>query len=58
LLNTRPVEVDGIPITVRVAGAVTNYDRKRTPNAEAFLQALSSDLTDMVHRIKNLHGLA
>lgn len=52
LLNGKPVDVEGVPVTVRVVGAMTNIDPDRTPNAEAFFEALSSDLSEVVNRIK------
>ncbi len=58
LLNTKPVEVMGHPVTIRVAGAITNFDVKRTPDSKAFYQAMNTDLTEMVQRIKNIHGLS
>ncbi len=58
LLNTEPVIVAGIPVKVRVAGAITDFHPKRTPDAEAFFAAIDTDLSEMVNRIKNLHGLA
>lgn len=58
LLNTELIEVKGIPVTVQVAGVITNFDADQTPDADAFLENLSSDLSEMVTRIKNIHGLA
>jgi hypothetical protein len=57
LLNTQPVEVHGIPVSLRVAGAATNFNKQRTPNAKIFYETLISDLTEMVSRIKTLHSL-
>lgn len=58
LLNAEPVEVKGIPVAVQVAGVATNFDPDRIPNASAFIDILSSDLSEMVVRIKHIHGLA
>lgn len=58
LLNTKPIDIEGVQVTVRVAAADTNFEPKRTPDAKAFYKALSMDLTEMINRIKNLHGLA
>jgi len=57
-INMRPFIIQGIPVAVQVAGAVTNFDAKRTPNSSVFLQSLFDDLSVMIHRIKNIHGLA
>ncbi len=58
LLNTEPVEVEGIPVAVQVAGVITNFDSDQMSDATAFVEALNSDLSEMVARIKNIHGLA
>jgi len=58
LLNTEPVEVKGIPVAVQVAGVITNFDPDQTSDATAFVEALNADLSEMVARIKNIHGLA
>ncbi len=57
LLNTQPVQINHTPVFIRVAGAITNFSPDRTPDAAKFLDVLSSDLLEMVNRIKNIHGL-
>lgn len=57
-INMRPFDINGIPVAVQVAGAVTNFDAQRTPNTSVFLQILFDDLSVMIHRIKTIHGLA
>jgi len=57
-INMRPFDINGVQVAVQVAGAVTNYDAKRTPNTSTFLQVLFEDLSMMINRIKNVHGLA
>jgi hypothetical protein len=58
LLNTQPVEVHGIPVSLRVAGVATNFNKDRMPNAKIFYATLIYDLTEMVNRIKTIHALA
>jgi GGDEF domain-containing protein len=58
LINMRPFEINGVSVAVQVAGSVANFDAKRTPNSSVFLQALFDDLSVMINRIKNIHGLA
>jgi len=58
LLNKDQFEIKGIPITVQVAGVATNFDPKETPDAKTFVEKLTSALSEMVLRIKTLHGLA
>ncbi|OQX65529.1 MAG: hypothetical protein B5M55_03730 [Desulfococcus sp. 4484_242] len=57
LLNTEPLEIKGVPVTMQVAGAATNFDSEKTPDAQSFIETLTSDLSEMVVRIKNIHGL-
>ncbi|MBN1849283.1 MAG: hypothetical protein JW932_11935 [Deltaproteobacteria bacterium] len=58
LINKDPFDINGILVTVQVAGTVTNFDGKKTPNTKVFLENLSNELSEMVNRIKNIHGLA
>jgi len=58
LLNTEVFEIGGIPVGIHVAGVATNFDFKKTPDAGAFVEISSEELSEMVVRIKNIHGLA
>ena len=57
-LNKEQYKIKGISITVQVAGVATNFDKNETPDAKTFVEKLTSALSDMVLRIKTLHGLA
>jgi len=57
-INRSPFDIHGVPVAVQVAGSVVNFDAKRTPNISVFLQVLFNDLSVMINRIKNIHGLA
>jgi len=57
-INMRPFGIHGVPVTVQVAGSVANFDAKRTPNTSIFLRVLFDDLSVMINRVKNIHGLA
>ena len=57
-INSRPFDINGVPVAVQVAGAVANFDAKRTPNSSIFMRILFDDLSVMISRIKNIHGLA
>ena len=57
-INMRPFDINGVQVAVQVAGAATNFDAKRTPDTSTFLQVLFEDLSMMINRIKNVHGLA
>jgi chorismate mutase len=47
LLNSVAIEVKGVPLAVKVAGVATSFDAERTPDAKAFFQAMSADLTEL-----------
>ncbi len=57
LLHGDPIEVDGIPLTVKIAGVSTTFDPERMTDAKAFMQAMSNELTEMVVRVKNIQEL-
>ena len=53
-LHATPLNVDGVPLEIRVAGVGIAYDSFRTPDGGSFIQALMSELAQMERRIKNL----
>ena len=57
LLQAKPIEVDGIPINVKIAGVATSFDADQMPDAKAFVKALSNELMEMTIRIKNIQEL-
>ena len=57
-INASPFDINGVPVAVQVAGSVVNFDAKRTPTTSVLVQILFDDLSAMVRRIKNIHGLA
>ncbi len=57
LLHSDPIEVDGIPLTVKIAGVSTTFDAERMTDGKAFMQAMSTELTEMVVRVKNIQEL-
>jgi len=57
LLHSDPIEVDGIPLTVKIVGVSTTFDAKRMTDGKAFMQAMSNELTEMVIRVKNIQEL-
>ena len=52
LLNSVAVEVEGVPLAVKVAGVATGFDPERTPDANAFFRALSADLAELRETLK------
>ena len=57
LLHGDPIEIDGIPLTVKIAGVSTTFNAERMTDGKAFMQAMSNDLTEMVARVKNIQEL-
>ena len=57
LLHGDPIEVDGIPLTVKIVGVSTTFDAERMTDGKAFMQAMSNELTEMVIRVKNIQEL-
>lgn len=57
LLHKEPFELEGIPLEVKFAGIALTFQKGRTPDADAFLEALSADLVEMVTRVRNIHAL-
>jgi hypothetical protein len=57
LLHGDPIEVDGIPLTVKIVGVSTTFDAERITDGKAFMQAMSNELTEMVIRVKNIQEL-
>jgi hypothetical protein len=57
LLHGDPIEVDGIPLTVKIVGVSTTFDAERITDGKAFMQAMSNELTEMVVRVKNIQEL-
>jgi hypothetical protein len=56
-IHSGPVEVEGFPISVRVAGVATGFDELETPNMRKYMKTLSSKLTDQTSRVKNIQSL-
>jgi hypothetical protein len=57
LFHSRPLKVREVPVDLRVAGVVAQFDAERTPNAQVFAKLLSNRLMDMVARVKNIQVL-
>jgi GGDEF domain-containing protein len=57
LLHSEMMLVNEVPIQLRVAGVVAEYDHEQTPDARIFAKKLSNQLMDMVSRVKNIRVL-
>jgi hypothetical protein len=57
LLYGDPIEVDVIPLNVKIAGVSTTFDSERMKDEKAFIQAMSNDLVEMIARVKNIQEL-
>ncbi len=57
LLHSEPILVREVPVQLRVAGVVAEFDTEQNPSAQLFAKQLSNKLMDMVSRIKNIRVL-
>ncbi|MGD9006476.1 MAG: hypothetical protein PVG41_01080 [Desulfobacteraceae bacterium] len=57
LLHSQPLNVQGVPVYLRVAGVASAFDPERTPDTGTFAKQLSNQLMDMVARVKNIQVL-
>lgn len=57
LLHGAPLEVNGVPVQLRVAGVVAAYDATQALEAKAFAKHLLNQLADMVARVRNIQVL-
>jgi hypothetical protein len=57
LFHSKPLKVRDVPVDLRVAGVVAQFNAERMPNAQAFAKQLSNQLMDMVARVKNIQVL-
>jgi hypothetical protein len=57
ILHNEPFELEGFTLDVKLAGTAVTFQKGRTPDSDAFLEALSSDLTEMANRVRNIHAL-
>jgi hypothetical protein len=57
LLHGAPLEVNGVPVQLRVAGVVAAYDANQALEAKAFAKHLLNQLADMVARVRNIQVL-
>lgn len=57
VLHAGPVDVNGVPVQLRVAGVVASYDTERALDANMFAKDLSNKLADMVSRVKSIQVL-
>ncbi|MDY6903364.1 MAG: hypothetical protein SWH61_01650 [Thermodesulfobacteriota bacterium] len=56
-LHDDPFEVDGIPLSVIIAGAVATFNPDERPNIEAFMKTMLYELEHVAVRVRNIHNL-
>ncbi len=57
VIHEEEFDLDGIPLVIKFAGAVTGFDKDRTPSLKAFIKRAESDILNMVNRLKNIQAL-
>ena len=56
-LHSGPIEVNGYPIGIKIAGVAVEFNAMETPDMKKFMKALSASLTDQASRVKNIQSL-
>ncbi|PIE67809.1 MAG: hypothetical protein CSA23_02080 [Deltaproteobacteria bacterium] len=56
VLQSDPINVNGIPIDFRFAGIAITFDGQHTPDVKSFIRVMSSRLQDMSSRLKNIQA--
>lgn len=57
LLHEQSFEINGIPLSVVIAGSVTSFAPEEKPNTEAFIKTVIYELDHVATRVKNVHSL-
>ncbi|MDY6832340.1 MAG: hypothetical protein SWC96_10985 [Thermodesulfobacteriota bacterium] len=57
MLHDQPFEIQGIPLSVIIAGSVTSFLPDERPNAEAFIRTMAYELDHVAKRVRNIHNL-
>lgn len=57
LLHEQIFEVNGIPLSVVIAGSVTSFQPDEKPNTESFIRTMVYELDHVAVRVKNVHSL-
>ncbi|MBI5550202.1 MAG: hypothetical protein HY911_01755 [Desulfobacterales bacterium] len=57
VLHGAPLEVNGVPVMLRVAGVAAAYSIHQALDAKAFVRQILNQLADMVARVKNIQVL-
>jgi hypothetical protein len=55
-LHLAPIEVEGTSLEINVAGVAMDIDFNAITNASTFKKEISSQLTNMAARIRNIHA--
>jgi GGDEF domain-containing protein len=57
-LHFKPLEVEGAPFNIKVAGVVGEIDINRATSATEWVESIMQNLREMAMRIRNLHVLS
>jgi hypothetical protein len=49
--------IEETPVVIKLAGAVTTFDKDRTPTLNDFVKRAESDIFDMVNRLRNIQSI-
>ncbi len=57
LLHKEHFTINKVPVNMKVAGVTHDFNEQRTPTVQEFLNQFSTELFDMVVRLRNVQGL-
>jgi hypothetical protein len=49
--------IEETPVVIKLAGAVTTFDKDRTPTLNDFVKRAESNIFDMVNRLRNIQSI-
>ncbi len=56
MLHSRPIQVNGVRVDVRIAGVASDIGEQEKPDLKTFLETFFNKLADMATRIRNIHA--
>jgi len=57
LLHAEPFTIKGVQVKMRIAGVTHDYNEEQTPTVQDFIKRFSTELFDMVIRLRNVQDL-
>jgi hypothetical protein len=58
MMHSEPIQLNGIPFEIKLAGVHSEFDFAQAPNAKVFVNILLRELTNLEVRLKNIQSIA